>query len=125
MTHDHNVRPAQWSRLSRQAGAQNYWTLPLAIKRCVQLAEIDTLDTNLLTVTNGQTLLGQTAELPEAAPGTGATLIYAQAKHWSTAISAEAWAGGTLAVLFIGAIAELLPAIKAARMSPTQALWSV
>jgi len=32
------------------------------------LAEIDKLGTNLLTVTNGQTLFGQTAELPLAAP---------------------------------------------------------
>ncbi len=33
------------------------------------LAEIDRLGTNLLTVTNGQSLFGQTAELPKAAPG--------------------------------------------------------
>ena len=33
------------------------------------LAEIQALGTNLLTVTNGQTLTGATAELPEAAPG--------------------------------------------------------
>ena len=33
------------------------------------LAEIDRLGTNLLTVTNGQTLFGQTAELPLQAPG--------------------------------------------------------
>ena len=33
------------------------------------LAEISKLGTNLLTVTNGQTLFGQTAELPKAAPG--------------------------------------------------------
>ena len=33
------------------------------------LAEIDKLGTNLLTVTNGQTFFGQTAELPLAAPG--------------------------------------------------------
>jgi putative ABC transport system permease protein len=33
------------------------------------LAEIARLGTNLLTVTNGQTLAGGTAELPEAAPG--------------------------------------------------------
>jgi putative ABC transport system permease protein len=33
------------------------------------LAEIDKLGTNLLTVTNGQTLFGQTAELPLAASG--------------------------------------------------------
>src|SRR5262249_6854336 len=33
------------------------------------LAEIDRLGTNLLTVTNGQTLAGDTAKLPLAAPG--------------------------------------------------------
>src|SRR5262245_35293743 len=33
------------------------------------LAEIDRLGTNLLTVSNGQTLTGDTAELPLAAPG--------------------------------------------------------
>src|SRR5438876_7382876 len=33
------------------------------------LAEIDKLGTNLLTVTSGKTLLGETAELPLAAPG--------------------------------------------------------
>jgi putative ABC transport system permease protein len=33
------------------------------------LAEIDRLGTNLLTVTNGQTFFGKTAELPTAAPG--------------------------------------------------------
>ena len=33
------------------------------------LAEIDRLGTNLLTVTNGQTLTGEAAELPVAAPG--------------------------------------------------------
>ena len=33
------------------------------------LAEIDQLGTNLLTVTNGHSLVGQTVELPKAAPG--------------------------------------------------------
>src|SRR5467141_254960 len=32
------------------------------------LSEIDRLGTNLLTVTNGQTLFGDSAELPESAP---------------------------------------------------------
>jgi len=40
-------------------------------------------------------------------------------------IPALAWAGGLAAGLLIGAIAGLLPAIRAARMSPTQALWSI
>jgi len=57
--------------------------------------------------------------------GTGATAIYAHAKGWAIVIPAEAWAGGLGAALLIGAIAGLLPALRAARMSPTQALWTL
>jgi hypothetical protein len=52
-------------------------------------------------------------------------LGYARAKGWAIVIPAEAWAGGLAAALAIGAIAGLLPAIRAARLSPTQALWSL
>ena len=38
---------------------------------------------------------------------------------------AEAWVGGLGAAVVIGAIAGLIPAVRAARMSPTQALWTV
>jgi len=57
--------------------------------------------------------------------GIVATAIYAHAKGWATVIPAQAWAGGLGAALLIGAIAGLWPALRAARMSPTQALWSV
>jgi len=59
--------------------------------------------------------------------GAGAlsTAIYASAKHELVVIPAEAWAGGLAAALLIGALAGLLPAIRAARLSPTRALWSV
>ena len=40
-------------------------------------------------------------------------------------IPADPWAGGLGAALVIGALAGLLPAIRAARMSPTQALWTM
>src|SRR6266702_5863418 len=40
-----------------------------ASSKAALLAEIARLGTNLLTVTNGQTLTGATAELPVAAPG--------------------------------------------------------
>jgi len=40
-------------------------------------------------------------------------------------IPVQAWAGGIAAAIIIGALAALLPAIRAARMSPTQALWTV
>jgi putative ABC transport system permease protein len=57
--------------------------------------------------------------------GGAATAIYAHAKGWPIVIPPEAWAGGIGAALVIGAIAGLLPAIRAARLSPTQALWSL
>lgn len=57
--------------------------------------------------------------------GGAATAIYASAKHWEIVIPALAWAGGLAAALLIGVIAGLLPALRAARMSPTQALWTV
>ncbi len=59
------------------------------------------------------------------AAGIAATAIYAHAKGWATVIPAQAWAGGLAAALLIGAAAGLLPALKAARLSPTQALWSL
>jgi len=57
--------------------------------------------------------------------GAAATGIYAHAKGWAIVIPAQAWAGGLAAALLIGAVAGLLPAIRAARLSPTQALWSI
>jgi putative ABC transport system permease protein len=57
--------------------------------------------------------------------GAAATAIYAHTQHWATVIPAVAWAGGLASALVIGAVAGLLPAIRAARMSPTQALWSM
>jgi putative ABC transport system permease protein len=59
------------------------------------------------------------------ATGAAATAIYAHTKHWATVIPAIAWAGGLAAALLIGALAGLLPALRAARMSPTQVLWTV
>ena len=57
--------------------------------------------------------------------GAAATAIYAHAKGWPVVIPPEAWAGGLGAAVLIGALAGLLPAIRAARLSPTQALWSL
>ncbi len=57
--------------------------------------------------------------------GAAATAVYAHTKHWATIIPTEAWAGGIAASLIIGALAGLIPALRAARLSPTQALWSV
>jgi putative ABC transport system permease protein len=57
--------------------------------------------------------------------GAFATAIYAHTRHWTTVIPTLAWAGGLGAALAIGAIAGLLPAIRAARLSPTDALRTV
>ena len=59
------------------------------------------------------------------AVGAAATAIYAHGHGWAIVIPPEAWAGGLAAALIIGALAGLLPAIRAARLSPTQALWSI
>ena len=57
--------------------------------------------------------------------GVVATAAYARSHHEAVAIPPEAWAGGLAAAVIIGALAGLLPAIRAARLSPTQALLSV
>ena len=57
--------------------------------------------------------------------GAAATALYAHAKGWAVVIPAQAWAGGLAASLLIGALAGLLPALKAARLSPTEALWTL
>jgi len=218
---------------------QRFVDSPLLLRR---ESEIDKLGTNLLTVTNGQTAFGQTAELTEAAPGmisrigpvttvqstgvvtakvyrsplipairtnaltvlasttdlpatVGTTLAAGRYQQWFYVVgilnpavlapeidsamlvgfpaaetylgfdrhpstiylrartdqvaavrqvpsarlqrrfmrrrkagqssSAIAWGGGLGAALLIGAVAGLLPALRAARMSPTRALWSV
>jgi putative ABC transport system permease protein len=56
------------------------------------------------------------------AAGALATAIYASTKGWATIIPPLAWAGGAGAAIAIGALAGLLPAIRAARLSPTEAL---
>jgi putative ABC transport system permease protein len=59
------------------------------------------------------------------AAGAAATAVYARAHGEAIVIPPDAWAGGLAATLLIGAAAGLLPAIRAARLSPTQALWSI
>ncbi|MGN6177026.1 MAG: ABC transporter permease [Streptosporangiaceae bacterium] len=73
-------------------------------------------EANLLALIGGAAGVGS---------GAAATAIYARHKGWATVIPPEAWAGGIAAALLIGAMAGLLPAIRAARLSPTQALWSI
>jgi putative ABC transport system permease protein len=54
--------------------------------------------------------------------GAAATAAYARGHGEAVVIPPEAWAGGLAAAVIIGALAGLLPAIRAARLSPTQAL---
>jgi putative ABC transport system permease protein len=57
--------------------------------------------------------------------GAAATTAYARGRGETVVIPPEAWAGGLAAAVIIGALAGLLPAIRAARLSPTQALLTV
>ncbi|MFF0269990.1 ABC transporter permease [Kribbella sp. NPDC004536] len=57
--------------------------------------------------------------------GITATTVYAISKNWTIVVPTIAWTGGLAATILIGAIAGLLPALRAARMSPTQALWTL
>jgi putative ABC transport system permease protein len=54
--------------------------------------------------------------------GVVATGVYATSKGWAVVIPAEAWSGGIASAILIGAIAGLMPAVRASRMSPTAAL---
>ena len=57
--------------------------------------------------------------------GAAATAAYARVHGETVVIPPQAWAGGLAATQLIGALAGLLPAIRAARLSPTRALWSI
>jgi putative ABC transport system permease protein len=59
------------------------------------------------------------------AAGAASTAVYAATQGWQVVVPPLAWAGGFGAAILIGAVAGLLPALRAARMSPTEALWSV
>lgn len=54
-----------------------------------------------------------------------ATTLYATTKGWAIVIPSSAWVGGFGAALLNGAVAGLLPAIRAARLSPADALRTV
>lgn len=57
--------------------------------------------------------------------GGAVTAAYASARDWSVVVPAAGVGAGIGAALLIGAVAGLYPAIRAARMSPTDALRAV
>ena len=70
-------------------------------------------------------LLSLAGGVAGVASGAAATAVYARDHGEVIVIPPDAWAGGLAAALLIGAAAGLLPAIRAACLSPTQALWSL
>jgi putative ABC transport system permease protein len=57
--------------------------------------------------------------------GVVATAVYATTRGWAVVIPVEAWSGGIVAAVLIGAAAGLLPAVRASRLPPTVALRTV
>jgi putative ABC transport system permease protein len=53
------------------------------------------------------------------------TFAYAQSRGWTSVVPPAALAGGLAAALLIGAVAGVYPALRAARLSPTDALRGV
>jgi putative ABC transport system permease protein len=54
--------------------------------------------------------------------GLAVTAVYAATRTWPTVVPVWVLAGGVGATVVIGAIAGLYPAIRAARLAPTEAL---
>ncbi|GGZ64638.1 ABC transporter permease [Streptomyces inusitatus] len=67
-------------------------------------------------------LLAALGGVAGVALGSLATAVYAQIKGWETVVPVLAWGGGLVAAIAIGALAGLLPALRAARLQPTEAL---
>jgi len=70
-------------------------------------------------------LLALAGGLAGAVLGAAVTVGYAAARGWSVVVPGPAMAALTLAALAVGAIAGLYPALRAARLAPTDALRTV
>ncbi|HKH41995.1 MAG TPA: ABC transporter permease, partial [Solirubrobacterales bacterium] len=57
--------------------------------------------------------------------GALATAVYASSNGWAVVIPVEAWLGGITSAILIGAVAGLMPAVRASRLPPSVALRTV
>ena len=71
------------------------------------------------------TLLAALGGAAGAVLGGFTTSIYAAARHWTTVVPVTALAAAVAAALGVGAIAGLYPAMRAARLAPSEALRTV
>ncbi len=70
-------------------------------------------------------LLSAMGGVAGVALGAVVTAVYASTRSWTVVVPAAGLVGGVTAALAIGAVAGLYPAMRAARLSPTEALRTV